>query len=105
MNNSRRSGSNRSGGPFSEATKLAVWNKGQIIPGIDPTRVRRDQCGAMIAWLHYGELIGTGWEIDHIDAVANGGGDEISNLQPLQWQNNRAKGDSPANQWACAVRG
>jgi 5-methylcytosine-specific restriction endonuclease McrA len=32
-----------------------------------------------------------GWEIDHIVPVAQGGGDELTNLQPLQWENNRRK--------------
>ncbi len=46
---------------------------------------------------------GNGWEIDHIKPVAKGGGDELSNLQPLQWQNNRKKGDDfPASDY-CIV--
>jgi len=35
-----------------------------------------------------------GWEIDHIKAVVNGGDDRLSNLQPLNWQNNLAKGNN-----------
>ncbi len=40
-----------------------------------------------------------GWEIDHINPVANGGGDEINNLQPLYWDNNAKKGDNL--NWRC----
>ena len=32
-----------------------------------------------------------GWEIDHIIPLALGGNDDLSNLQPLQWENNRRK--------------
>ncbi|MFN7825163.1 MAG: HNH endonuclease signature motif containing protein [Pseudobdellovibrionaceae bacterium] len=45
-----------------------------------------------------------GWEIDHINPVSNRGGDDISNLQPLQWKNNRQKSDSTSF-WTCAVGG
>ncbi|MBN2777877.1 MAG: HNH endonuclease [Bacteroidales bacterium] len=41
--------------------------------------------------------------MDHIKPVAKGGGDDLSNLQPLQWQNNRKKGDDyPASDY-CIV--
>ena len=51
-----------------------------------------------MAWQSYGDCESPyGWEIDHINP---NGGDGIGNLQPLQWQNNRAKGDGPL---VCAV--
>jgi hypothetical protein len=31
------------------------------------------------------------------------GTDDLSNLQPLQWENNRGKGDTWPQQWVCAV--
>ena len=35
-----------------------------------------------------------GWEVDHIKPVSKGGTDDLSNLQPLQWDNNRKKSDT-----------
>ena len=40
-----------------------------------------------------------GWEVDHIVPVALGGSDELNNLQPLQWKNNRTKSDTYP--WSC----
>jgi hypothetical protein len=69
----------------------AVWNKGRIIQKYDPVQWRQDTCGAWIGRNQYGNRNSDyGWEIDHI--VPNGG-DAISNLQPLQWENNVAKSD------------
>jgi len=45
---------------------------------------------------------GHGWEIDHVYPASKGGGDELNNLQPLQWSNNRSKSDHYP-QWSCAV--
>lgn len=91
----RNHNSDRNGNSFSVQTKLSVWNKALIVPGNDPNIRRKDRCGAWIDWNQHGFTsdIGTGWEIDHVIPVARGGGDELSNLQPLQWQNNRKKGD------------
>lgn len=99
---------NSHGGQFSPFEIRAVWNKAQIVPGVDPAVRRKDVCGAWIDWSQYGVTVaaGTGWEIDHIVPKARNGSDQLPNLQPLQWQNNRAKGDSllapPASY--CAVR-
>ncbi len=51
----------------------------------------------------YGKTIenGVGWEIDHIKPVSESGTDDLSNLQPLQWENNRLKGDNWPT-WKCA---
>ncbi len=64
-----------------------------------------DRCGALIDRYAYGQTTpnGTGWEIDHIIPVSKGGTDDLLNLQPLQWQNNRSKGDNYPPGDFCAV--
>ena len=80
--------------PFSKEVILAVWSKGQIVFGQNSVTRRKDVCGAWIDWNQYGDRnSNTGWEIDHIKAVANGGSDLLSNLRPLHWQNNARKSD------------
>lgn len=93
--------------PFTEEIIQSTWEKAQTIPGEDPARVRKDPCGAIIHRDQFGrnnDPLSTGWEIDHIKPIAKGGTDDYLNLQPLQWQNNRQKGNAHPS-WMCAVLG
>lgn len=89
----------RHGRAFDAATVEAVWRKAQVVLG---NRTRKDACGAWIERDQYGQISSHGWEVDHVVPVAAGGGDDLGNLQPLQWQNNRHKGDSFPS-WSCAL--
>jgi 5-methylcytosine-specific restriction endonuclease McrA len=101
----RKRGSDHRGQQFSDSVRRAVWQKARTVPGYDPMWFRVDMCGAYIRWELYGDTTpgGAGWEIDHIRPVSQGGGDELGNLQPLQWENNRAKGDDYP-EWYCHIR-
>lgn len=89
----RNFGTTRSSGSFSETTIQAVWQKGQPIQNYSPDEWCRDSFGTPMYRAAHGTTGQYGWEIDHVYPVAAGGGDELSNLQPLQWDNNREKGD------------
>src|SRR3954454_19521223 len=79
-----------SGNPFSTETVEAVWQKARSMGISEALRV--DAWGWTIVRQDYGNARSRyGWEIDHILPVELGGGDDLSNLQPLQWENNRRK--------------
>lgn len=78
---------------FSQQLIEAVWKKAKEISGYDPNVWRQDFAGAWISHSAYGQQGPFGWEIDHLKPVVLNGSDDIENLNPLQWQNNRTKGD------------
>lgn len=81
----------------------SIWIKAYTVPGLDPSRYRADDCGAII---EYGSRDDNGsdlnfcWEVDHIDPNR---GDDLSNLRPLQWKNNRSKSDKLPGKPFCVV--
>ena len=77
---------------FSDETIQRVWEKGTVVPTFNSDEWRKDQCGAWIGRKYYGDRDSDyGWEIDHIKPVADGGTNLLSNLRPLQWENNAEK--------------
>ncbi len=77
-----------------------VWRKGKVVPGRDPEVWRKDICGDLIKYDEHANTDSLyGWEVDHIKPEALGGTDDLDNLQPLQWYNNRRKADTYP--WRC----
>ena len=75
----------------SEEFLEAIWNKGRKVPGHEPDKWRKDQCGAWIKRSEYGKRSSPcGWEVDRISP---GGSYTLSNCRPLQWKNNNTKGN------------
>lgn len=90
----RSTNTDSTGKPFDDSVVEAVWRKGRPINGYPDSEWRRDGRGRVIKHSAYGDTSSPhGWEVDHFKPVAQGGGDEIVNLQPLHWRLNREKGD------------
>lgn len=98
----RNLNTNAYGQEFDQATINAVWNKGRAVPNYNISIYRKDTCAAWICKNDYGITGEYGWEIGHIAPSSKGGTDQLNNLQPLHWKNNRHKGDNYPN-WNCAI--
>ncbi len=71
-----------------------VWENAKSIPGKDSGQFRQDPYGNVMNKSSYGKTSRQGWEVDHIKPVAKGGSDATRNLQALNTNVNRTKGDS-----------
>jgi 5-methylcytosine-specific restriction endonuclease McrA len=81
-------------GTADDVLKRAVFSRGTIIDDFDANIWRRDVTGHAMKYDDHGVQGDFGWEIDHIKPLALNGSNNLSNLRPLWWQNNRTKGDT-----------
>lgn len=79
---------------YSDEKLNKIWEKAKIVnEENDKKKFRKDFAGAWIKKDEYGKESDYGWEVDHIKPSSKSGSDELSNLNPLHWKNNRTKGD------------
>jgi hypothetical protein len=86
---------------YSDSTILAVWEKAHKVNGVNSDEWRKDYAGA---WINFKQRGGDlyGWDIDHQKPVKSNGSDDIDNLIPLHWENNRYKADKYP-QWQTCI--
>ena len=74
--------------------KDKVWSKAKEIKGKDPQKYRQDPYGNPMFYGSHGKTSEMGWDVDHIKPASQGGSDNLRNLQALNSEVNRSKGDS-----------
>ena len=91
----RQPSTDLSGKPFDAAIIEAVWNK--AVPSTEHPPMRLDAHGALIWKGGYANTNSRfGWLIGHRRPSSEGGGDDLENLEPLQWENYRQNGNGKA---------
>lgn len=88
---------------FSQDIINKVWEKGFSIEGYDAAKFRQDTCGAWMQKNKYGSEENLGWAIDHVYPLSKGGKNDLENLRPMNWQNNRSKADNYPS-YQCAIK-
>lgn len=80
---------------FSKEQLNKIFSKAKPIKGENLGQRRRDTFGSVIDRAAYGDTNSEfGWDVDHKKSRKKGGSNDLSNLQPLHWKNNRKKGSS-----------
>ncbi len=87
-----RKTSRKPGPPWQELVDK-VWDKGKPIRGKDPDKYRRDAYGNEIYKPSFGKEGEKSWQIDHKRPIDKGGSNNLRNLQPLQTETNKEKGN------------
>lgn len=71
-----------------------AWENAKKIRGKDPDLYRKDPYGNIMYKPSYGLDSSMGWEVDHIKPKSLGGADSTRNLQALNTEINKEKGDT-----------